>query len=116
MRYKLKYSPDASDKLKDLKSQITASNGKDTANKILSKILTGIRGLQDNPETGTSVEAMLGIPSPYRFLHIERNYAFYRIEKDVIYITDIYDEREDFMWKMFRIRLRSQESIDFWGE
>lgn len=74
MRYKLKYSPDASDKLKDLKRQITASNGKDTANKILSK------------------------------------------EKDVIYITDIYDEREDFMWKMFRIRLRSQESIDFWGE
>ena len=116
MRYKLKYSPDASDKLKDLKSQITASNGKDTANKIISKILTGIRGLQDNPETGTSVEAMLGIPSPYRFLHIERNYAFYRIGKDIIYITDIYDEREDFMWKMFRIRLRSQESIDFWGE
>ena len=59
---------------------------------------------------------MLGIPAPYRFLHVEQNYAFYRIESDTVYVVDIYNEREDFMWKMFRVNLRTPESIDFWGE
>jgi hypothetical protein len=38
------------------------------------------------------------------------------INDEVIYITDIYSERENFMWKMFGISLWSQESIDFWDE
>ena len=116
MKYKLKYSPDASDKLKELKKQISASYGSDVATKIVSKIMREIRDLQDNPEKGPSVESMLGIPTPYRFLHVEKNYAFYRIETDTIYVTDIYNEREDFLWRMFRVNLRSQDSIDFWGE
>lgn len=51
IKLKLKYSPDASDKLKELKKQISASYGS-----------------------------------------------------------------EDFLWRMFRVRLRTQESRDFWGE
>lgn len=77
MKYKLKYSPDASDKLREIKKQISAL---------------------------------------YRFLHVEQNYAFYRIENDTVYVTDIYNEQEDFMWRMFRVNLRTQDSIDFWGE
>lgn len=75
-----------------------------------------IRGLQDNPEKGPSVGAMLNIPTSYRFLHVKQNYAFYRIENDTVYVTDIYNEQEDFMWRMFRVNLRTQDSIDFWGE
>lgn len=116
MKYKLKYSPDASDKLRKLNRQITDSNGKQVATRIVSKIMGEIRGLQNNPEKGPSVEALLGIPTSYRFLYIEHNYAFYRIENDTVYVTDIYNEREDFMWEMFRVNLRTQESIDFWGE
>ena len=41
---------------------------------------------------------------------------FYRIDEEIIYISDIYNECEDFMWKMFGIKLRTQESIDYWGE
>ena len=116
MKYKLKYSPDASDKLRKLNKQITDSNGKQVATRIVSKIMGEIRGLQNNPEKGPSVEALLGIPTSYRFLYIEHNYAFYRIENDTVYVTDIYNEREDFMWEMFRVNLRTQDSIDFWGE
>lgn len=116
MKYKLKYSPDASDKLRELNKQLTGSYGKPVAEKIVSKIMGEIRGLKDNPEKGPSVEAVLGISTPYRFLHIEHNYAFYRIENDTVYVTDIYNEREDFMWRMFRMHLRTQDSIDFWGE
>jgi len=116
LKYKLKYSPDASDKLRELNKQVTANHGKPVATKIVSKIMGEIRDLQNNPGKGPSVEAMLGIPTPYRFLHVEQNYAFYRIENDTIYVTDIYNEREDFMWRMFRVNLRTQDSIDFWGE
>lgn len=116
MKYKLKYSPDASDKLRELRKQISANYGKSVAAKIVSKIMEEIRDLQNNPEKGSSVEAMLGIPTLYRFLHVEQNYVFYRIENGTIYVTDIYNEREDFMWRMFRVNLRTQESIDFWGE
>lgn len=42
MRYKLKYSPDASDKLRELKKQITATYGNQAAIKILSKITSDI--------------------------------------------------------------------------
>lgn len=116
MKYKLRYSPDARDKLKELSKQITNSNGKMVSTKIVGGIVSDIRGLQDNPHKGTSVEAMLGIPTPYRFLHVNHHYAFYRVEKGTVYVTDIFSESEDFMWRMFRMNLRTQESIDFWGE
>lgn len=116
MRYRLKYSQDARDKLRELKKEITTRNGEQVAIKVLSKIANAIRGLQDNPMKGSSVEALIGIPTPYRFLHIGHNYAFYRLEEGTVFVTDIFDEREDFMWRMFSVNLRTQDSIDFWGE
>ena len=104
------------DKLKELKKQISASYGSDISKKIVSQIMREIKELQDNPEKGPHVEAVLGIPTVYRFLHVERNYVFYRIEDDTIYVTDIFNEREDFLLRMFGVNLRTQDSIDFWGE
>ncbi len=75
-----------------------------------------IKGLTTYPEKGPSVESILGIPTSYRFLHVEKNYVFYRIEDDTIFVTDIYNEREDFLRRMFGINLRTQESIYFWYE
>ena len=116
MNYKLKYSPDASDKLKALNNQLTELYGKTVSTKIIAKITRSIKGLLDNPHKGASVEALLGIPTPYRFLRIDHNYAFYRIDHNIIYITDIYNERENFMGKLFGINLRTRESVDFWKE
>ena len=76
MKYKLKYSPNCSEKLRELKKQITGSSGASTAVKVISKITSEIRSLQDTPGKGASVEALLGIPTPYGFLHIEQNYVF----------------------------------------
>lgn len=116
MKYKLKYSPDASDKLRELKKQITKTFGAQVASRIVSEIMREIRSLQENPKKGVSVEAMFGISTPYRFLHIKKNYAFYRFENDTIFVTDIFNEKEDFIRRMFRVSLRTQDSVDFWGE
>ena len=41
---------------------------------------------------------------------------FYRIEKDRIIIVDMFDDREDFMYKLFGISSISQESLDYWDD
>lgn len=104
----IKYSPVARKKLAQMKKTIGSDK--------VGIIVKAISDLKFNPVKCQSVERMLGISSRYYFLHIEHNYIFYRIEQECIFITDIYNEKEDFMWKMFRIKLRTDESIDYWGE
>jgi len=74
------------------------------------------RDLQRFETKGPSVENLIGIPCDYRMLYVQHNYAFYRIEGNVVQITDIYNEREDFMWKRFGIKTTTQETEDYWGE
>lgn len=105
---KIKYSQDARDKLLKIKSN--------TGTVIVSKITKSVRGLCDAPMKCPSVESMIGIPNPYYFLHVEHYYVFYRIDEGYIFISNIYSERENFMLKMFGVNLRTQESIDYWGE
>lgn len=76
---RIKYSPDARDKLRQIK--------KKSGVKIVEKIIKAIKGLTSNPRKCPTVENMLGIPSPYHFLHVECNYAFYRIDDDIIYVA-----------------------------
>ena len=74
------------------------------------------RDLQQFESKGSSVENLIGIPCDYRMLYVQHNYAFYWIEGDVVRVTDIYNEREDFMWKLFGIQTTTQESEGYWGE
>ena len=55
---------------------------------------------------------MTGIPCEYRMIFAEHNYVFYKIEKTAILIIDIYNEKEDFMWKLFGIKTISDEIED----
>ena len=105
---RIKYSPDAREKLKYIRKYV----GK----KVTVTIMNSIRRLSSAPYKCPTVESMLGILNPYHFLHIEHYYIFYRVEEDIVFISDIYSEREDFMWKMFGINLRTQESQEYWGE
>ena len=61
---KLQYSPDALEKLHEIKQDITVRYGAEKAESVI--------------------------------LYVQHNYVFYRIEGDVVRITDIFNEREDF--------------------
>ena len=65
---------------------------------------------------GISVSAMYNIECDYRYLYVSHNYVFYRIESEKIIIVEMFDERKDFMYKLFGISTRTQESIDYWGD
>lgn len=107
---KVQYSPDAVDKLKDIKKVFGI--------KVYQSIRTSIKDLGIMPEKGARVEDFIEIPNPYRWIHISQHYIFYRIDfkAQSVKVTDIFNEREDFLRTMFGINLRTQESIDYWGE
>jgi hypothetical protein len=57
---------------------------------LLYKIMSGLRGLQDSPKKGASVEAILGIPTSYRFLHVEQSYVFLIDWKTILVLWQIF--------------------------
>ena len=112
----LEYSPDVREKLKQIKQYVTQKFGFDTANKVIQEMTRSLRDLQQFENKGIFVESVLGIPCDYRMLYVQHNYLFYQIQADVIKITDIYNEKEDFMWKLFGIKTTTRETEDYWEE
>ena len=116
MLYKLKVSPSTAEKLLKLSKSLESNYGVQRKTRIISKIKSEIKDLQVNPYKGTSVEAILNVRTPYRFLHTEHNFIFYKVANNTVFVTEIFNEKEDFLQKMFGVRLRTQESIDYWGD
>lgn len=84
--------------------------------KSIKKITNAARGLRELEEQGKSVSAMFDVDCDYRCLFVSHNYLFYRIEKDKVIIVQMFDEREEFMQKLFGISTIDQENIDYWNE
>ena len=113
---KLEYSQIARRKLKELRIHLTNEYGPAVSGKIIKQITTAARGLESFEKKGISIASMYGIDCDYRYLYIAHNYLFYRIEENTVIVTEIFDEREDFMYKLFGITTTSQDSLDYWGE
>ncbi len=90
--------------------------GADTAGKVIKEMIKSIRDLQRFENKGVSVESVLGIPCNYKMLYVQHNYVFYQIEADIIKITDICNEKEDFMWKLFGIQTITEETENYWED
>ena len=113
---KIKYTPDAADKLREIKMTVSQEYGTDSAKKIVKRITDAIRGLCDYEEKGPEVSKMFDVVSDYRYIFVSKNYVFYRIEEKYIRIINLYHEKEDFMWQLFGVDTTPQETIDYWNE
>lgn len=113
---KIKYTPDAADKLRAINSTVSSQYGSKKAKEVVGKITNAIRGLVDNERKGPSVDKMFGVFSDYRYIFVSSNYVFYSIESDCIRIINIYNEKEDFMWLLFGVDTTPQETLDYWDE
>lgn len=113
---KIKYTPDAADKLRALKAIISQEYGVDNARKIVKNITDAIRGLSDYEEKEPEVSKMFDVMSDYRYIFVSKNYVFYRIEEKYIRIINLYHEKEDFMWQLFGVDTTPQDTIDYWNE
>lgn len=113
---KLKYSPDYVEKMRELKKYLDFQFGGDVRKKVIKEIGSRVRSLRENEQIGISVREMYGVDTDCLCIFVAKNYVFYRIETDCIYVVNVYNEREDFMMDLFGISGRTQESIDYWGE
>lgn len=94
----MKYSPAVCEKRKQIKRYVKKL-GVDTANKVIRKMTKPFRDFQQYENKGVSVENALGIPGDCRGLYVQPNFVLNQIEADTVKITDIYDEKVEFMWK-----------------
>ena len=84
----VKYSPNAREKLKQIKQYVRQGFGIETANKVIKEMMKSIRDLKHFENKGASVESTLGISCDHRMLYVKSNYVFYQIRDDVIKIVD----------------------------
>ena len=113
---KVEYSQIVRRKLKALKARLTSEFGPEVSGKSLKRITDAVRGLEKFAEKGVLVSSMYDLDCDYRYLYVGHNYLFYRIEKNKIIIVEMFDDREDFMYKLFGVSTISQESLDYWNE
>lgn len=97
----IEYSQIVRKKLQSLKAYLTDEFGTVVAQKSIKQITTSVRDLGKFPEKGVAVSAMYDIECDYRYIYVSHNYFFYRVEKDAVIIVEMFDEREDFMHKLF---------------
>ncbi len=110
---KVEYSQIAIRKLKESKARLSDEYGTEISTKTIKQITTAIRNLAIFERRGISVSTMYDLKSDYFYLYLRHYYIFYRIEQDKIYIVDIFHEKEDFMYKLFRISTVSDNVIYF---
>ena len=93
--YKVSFSPEAVDDLKEIKQYIKDELCNEQAAKnTVAKILKKIKLLSDFPESGSSLSAIVGFDTDYRYLVCDNYIAFYRIEnKNVLIVRVLYGKR-----------------------
>ena len=99
---KLKLSPLAEEDLRQIRAYIEQeSEDSDFATKQLTGIIKKLHLLQEQPQMGASLTAMIGMMTEYRYLVCGNYYAFYKQIGDTIYIVRILHCARDFMRVLF---------------
>lgn len=112
---KLVYSPDAIQDIKDLKHRLQLQFGRQKSREHIEQVRSGIKNLRKYPDVGISAKDRWEIDSEYLVAYIHHNYVFFTVTEDEVRIIDIIDEREDVMWKMFKVR-NVTEGERYWGD
>lgn len=107
---KVEYSPKALEDLQKIKAYIIENFGVDAAQNALAKFTGGVRRLEEYPALGVDLGKMMGVPTEYMYIFIEKNYIFYRIEGNRVLIVRILNERQDFMQILFGIYTSDEDN------
>lgn len=100
--YKVSFSPEAVDDLKEIKQYIKDELCNEQAAKnTVAKILKKVKMLSDFPESGSSLSAIIGFDTDYRYLICDNYIAFYRIENKNVLIVRVLYGRRNYMQILF---------------
>lgn len=113
---KVEYSKVVLRKLQSIKERICADFGENVATKELTHIVDTLDNLALLSNPGESMEGRYGIKTDYRYIVISPNIFIISVKNNKVIIKQVFNEKEDYIYKMFKIRMRSIESINYWGE
>lgn len=110
------FAPEALNDLAGIKEDIVVRYGSKIADKIIREIIKDIKRLIRYPDTDIKLFERFGIETDYRCIHSNKNYIFYRIEEKSVRVIRVLNEKRDFLYVFFGIRMSSEKSEDYWGE
>ena len=106
---KVEYSPAALVDLQRIRDYILANWGETVVQRIMKKITSDIRSLEQYAILGVGLGNIVDVPTEYRYLFSEKNYVFYHLEFDKVRIVRVLNEQQDFMQQLFGISSDSDE-------
>lgn len=100
--YKLFISPAAQEDLLEIKRYITEElENPNSAKKVVLRITRRLRDLIDFPQSGVLLSSKINLDIGYRYIVCDNYLAFYRVEKDEIYVDRVMYGRRDYMKILF---------------
>jgi plasmid stabilization system protein ParE len=98
----IRYTPEAEDDLAAIKKYITELlENPVAAVHTVTKITKRVRKLAQFPELGTRLSSIIDIDTDYRFLVCANYLAFYRTDKNDVYIIRVLYGRRDYATILF---------------
>ena len=85
---KLVYSPDYTEKLREIKKYLEMQFGADVRKKAIREIGTRVRSLRDYEDIGISVRQMYGVDTDCLCIFEAKNYNFYKVKPDCLYVVN----------------------------
>ena len=98
----LRYTPEARNDLRELKSYIaTALKNPIAAKSVTNRIVSACSILKEQPYSGADLAAKTGRDTDLRYLICDKHIAFYRVEENCVSIVRILDGRTNYMRVLF---------------
>lgn len=99
--YKVQFSPLARQDLIKIKNYLEEAFDNDIASEKIRQLLDSIRKFEMFPLLGRPLMNVIDIPTDYMYFVVDKNYVFYRLEKEIVKIIRIIDTRQDYINVLF---------------
>ena len=99
---KVVISPEARKDLSEIKEYISENLGSpQSAQNTVGKVMSKLRELEAFSGIGTPLSSIIDIETDYRFLVCENYLAFYRTEKNMVYVDRIIYKKRNYIGILF---------------
>lgn len=100
---KILYSPQALEDLQNIKSNILSEFRESVAQKVIKKIINSVSRLEEFPLSGVNLANNIDVPTDYYYLFTQKNYVFYRLHVNRVYVVRVLNQKQEYMQQLFTI-------------
>lgn len=113
---KIEYSKIVLRKLQALKRKLDSEFGEDVSKNKMVHIVDTLDNLIVSSNPGESMRDRFDVDTDYRFVIVSPNIFILSIVNNKVIVKQMFNEKEDFIYKLIKVRMRSNESKNYWGE